>query len=262
MHAGNVASACLNMLCAKRADGEFILRIEDIDHTRCRPHYTEAILADLAWLGIAVADHSLVRVQSQHLEAYRQTAHKLADMKILYACQCSRKDYQQHAHYPGFCRDNVIADRAGLEHAIANNCTYSIRVDVAKALSLHNITPALLGGNIAEDYIIIRRDIGTSYHLAVVTDDALQNISHIIRGQDLAALTPFHRLLQNLLGLPVPAYWHHPLLTDGAGQKLSKAAQKQNPTDLRINATPADYWQIAEDWLQILQAENLSDFSF
>ena len=244
MHQGNAVSACLNYLLAQQTGGRFTLRIEDIDHTRCKPDYIQAIYDDLQWLGIKwrhdAEQHHAVRVQSKHIADYDGAINKLATQGVLYGCQCSRKDYKDFAHYPATCRANIIHHQADLQAAIARN--HAIRINIDIACQQANITPAL--NSPLHDEIIRRSDIGTSYHIAVVVDDALQGITDIVRGSDLQDITPLHLLLQKLLGLPAPHYTHHPLLLNSQGEKLSKSAKDS----FRLRDLPCEsYWQMAND---------------
>lgn len=205
------------------------MRIEDIDHTRCRPEFVEGILGDLSWLGLAW--QTPVRFQSQHLQDYQQALSKLLDMGVLYPCTCSRKDIEKalsaphvedHSIYPGTCRE--------LPPEVNEETAYSLRLDVAKAMKLVGpliwqdegagkieATPQMLG-----DVVLARKDLGTSYHLSVVVDDALQEVETVIRGTDLFEVTHLHRLLQALLDLPSPLYFHHDLILDESGERLAK----------------------------------------
>ena len=245
MHQGNAVSACLNYLLAQKTNGRFTLRIEDIDHTRCRPEYIEAIYDDLDWLGIKWHDtvHDAVRIQSNHIADYDDAIDRLAAQAVLYGCQCSRKTYQDFPHYPATCRNNIIRNQADLQAAIMDGNAIRINSDIA--CSHANITP---NPRLYDD-IIRRRDIGTSYHIAVVVDDGLQGITDIVRGSDLADATPLHLLLQRLLSLPQPDYYHHPLINNPQGEKLSKSAQNNFRHHFRVRDMPRDhYWRMATQW--------------
>ncbi len=236
MHQGNAVSACLNYILAQQNKARFTLRIEDIDHTRCKPEYTQAIYDDLHWLGIKW--HDAVRVQSKHIADYDEAINKLAMQGVLYGCQCSRKDYQHLPHYPATCRANIIGNQLDLQMAIQRG--NAIRINIELACSRANIPNARIRPCMMR--LLRRRDIGTSYHIAVVVDDALQGITHIVRGSDLEAITPLHLLLQKLLGLPAPHYQHHALILNAQGEKLSKSAKDS----FRLRDLPCEsYWQIA-----------------
>lgn len=239
LHKGHAFSALSAFELARRAGGRFLLRIEDIDPTRCTRENAEQILEDLDWLGLEW--EKPVRFQSEHLDDYARVAANLESRGLLYPCFCTRSDIQREIEragyaphgsegplYPGTCRGLSDDERAA---RLAAGTPHALRLDLEKALSLtgsdltwsdshHGIQrarPGLLG-----DAVLVRKDIGTSYHLAVVVDDGLQGITDIVRGVDLLESTHLHRILQALLDLPVPAYHHHALLTDAAGNRLAK----------------------------------------
>lgn len=236
LHLGHVFSAIQAHDLARDRGGRFLLRIEDIDGTRSRSEHVEAILADLAWLGLAW-DGEVV-FQSQRLDRYQAALDDLKARGLAYPCFCTRAEIAREIEaagsaphgpdgpvYPGICRSLSEAARAarmGKPHAW--------RLDMAKAvaatgpLAWHD---ELAGAQIADparfgDVVLARKDAPSSYHLAVTADDAAQGVSHIVRGADLFAATHVHRLLQALLGVPTPAYRHHALLTDAAGNRLAK----------------------------------------
>lgn len=241
LHLGHAYSALLNAREAKAAGGRFLVRIEDIDTTRCTADLARACLEDLAWLGLAWEEP--VRFQSAHMAEYQTALAKLDAMGLLYPCTCSRReiaaaadpdlrDAEGQALYPGTCRGA----------ARSRDAPHALRLDMRKACALLKspLTFSELGeGEIIADpaawgdVILARRDIGTSYHIAVVVDDALQGITHVVRGRDLFAATSIHRLLQELLGLPVPLYRHHALIGDETGRKLSKSAGDRSLASLR-----------------------------
>ena len=237
LHLGHVRSALAGWRAARDAGGRFLLRIEDIDHARCRPHFTAAIVEDLAWLGLDW--DGPIRRQSEHFDDYRAALARLGAGGLLYPCFCTRRDIQAEIAraggapqgelgltYPGTCRRLGAAQRAEMRALAAD---YALRLDVAAAMSRTGplawfedekrvgADPAALG-----DVVIARKEMPTSYHLAVTVDDALQGVSLVTRGADLFAATHLHRLLQALLGLPTPGYRHHPLLTDAQGRRLAK----------------------------------------
>jgi glutamyl-Q tRNA(Asp) synthetase len=237
LHLGHVRSALEGWRAARRVGGRFLLRLEDIDPTRCRDEYAAAILEDLAWLGLDWDGPE--RKQSEHLGDYRRALHKLEALRVLYPCFCTRREIQAEVAraggaphgdagpaYPGTCR------RRGAEEVAAklrSGTDYALRLDLARALALtgpldwiegearRQAEPALLG-----DVVLARKKIPTSYHLAATVDDAIQGVNLVTRGEDLATATHIHRILQALLDLPTPRYRHHPLLTDTAGRRLSK----------------------------------------
>ena len=237
LHLGHVRSAIEGWRAAREAGGRFLLRLEDIDRGRCRAEFAAAILDDLAWLGL-VWDGE-VRRQSEHLDDYRAALDRLGAMGLLYPCFCTRRDIQAEiaqaggapqgelgAPYPGTCRQLGRDERAARLGA-ARDC--ALRLDVAAAVERTGalgwvedgrrvgLDPAALG-----DVVLARKEFPASYHLAVTVDDALQGVTLVTRGVDLFAATAIHRLLQELLGLPVPEYRHHPLLTDASGKRLAK----------------------------------------
>jgi glutamyl-Q tRNA(Asp) synthetase len=253
LHLGH-AFAALFAARAAGPGGRFILRIEDIDRTRCRPEFTAAIVEDLAWLGLAW--ERPVRIQSEHMDDYAAALARLDAMGLIYPCFCTRAEIQReiaqaagapHALvqggpdgpiYPGTCRaltpDDVARRKeSGVPFALR------LRMDEAIArcgpLSWHDAeagfvaaTPAIFG-----DVILARKDTPASYHLAVTVDDALQGITLVTRGRDLFAATHVHRLLQALLALDTPGYHHHRLLVDEAGARLAKRDQAATLRSLR-----------------------------
>ncbi len=234
LHVGNAWSALQCARWAEEHGAELLLRIEDIDHTRCREAFVQAIIEDLDWLGIRF-DGRISR-QSERLDAYRAALDRLRALGVIYPCFCTRRDIQreiarmgQAPHgqapvYPGLCRRLGAAER---EQRMRRQ-PFAWRLDVARAQAiagpLHWRDERGLRHpvRLRHDEVIGRKDIGFSYHLAVVVDDAEQRITHVIRGEDLRESAPLHRLLQALLGLPEPAYIHHPLLRDASNRRLAK----------------------------------------
>jgi glutamyl-Q tRNA(Asp) synthetase len=241
LHLGHVRSALEGWRPARETGGRFLLRIEDIDHTRCRPEYMAAIVEDLGWLGLDW--DGPIRRQSEHFDDYRAALSRLDAAGLLYPCFCTRREIQAEiaraggapqgetgAPYPGTCRHLGAAERTARHRDAAD---YALRLDLGAALARtgpldfieegldapHRVEgdPAALG-----DVVLARKEMPTSYHLAVTVDDALQGVTLVTRGADLFAATHIHRLLQALLGLPTPRYRHHPLLTDAAGRRLAK----------------------------------------
>ena len=238
LHLGHAYSAWCNW----RRGGVFRLRLEDIDSTRCRPEFTAAMLEDLRWLGLHWQGD--IRVQSEHFQDYRKALESLAARGLLYPCFCSRRELALSAPhaatplYPGTCKHLCASQRAD---KIAAGVPYALRLHGAQATAQAGplvffeeaqgwITarPERLG-----DVVLARKDTPASYHLCVVHDDALQGITHVIRGQDLAESTQLHVLLQRLLGLPTPIYAHHRLLLDAHGKRLAKRDGSQNLAALR-----------------------------
>ena len=265
LHLGHAASALLNFDLARRCGGRLLLRIEDIDATRCRPEYERAIYEDLAWLGLAWDEP--VRRQSEHLDGYRAALARLEDLGLIYPSFESRAEIARLVRarevqgpwprdpdgapiYPGNAKALAPAERA---RRIAAGEPYALRLDMAAALAR---APPLAwreradgggDGTIAAepaawgDVVLARRETPTSYHLSVVVDDALQGVTEIVRGMDLYAATAVHRLLQAVLALPEPVYRHHRLILDADGRKLAKSTRATGLRELRAQgATPAD----------------------
>jgi len=256
LHLGHAHAALIARRAARAAEGHFLLRIEDIDPTRCRPEFDAAILEDLAWLGLAWEEP--VRRQSDHLADYAAALDQLRAEGLLYPCFCTRADIRReieasgHAPhgpdgplYPGICRGIAPGER---DERIAAGERHALRLDAAAAaeragpLAWHEggrgeiaVEPAAHG-----DVVLARKEVPTSYHLAVTVDDALQGVTLVTRGADLFAATHVHRLLQALLGLEAPDYFHHPLITGPDGQRLAKRDRALTLRALReAGQTPA-----------------------
>jgi glutamyl-Q tRNA(Asp) synthetase len=267
LHLGHAYSALLNFDSARQSGGRLLLRIEDIDLTRCKPEFETAIYQDLGWLGIAW--ETPVRRQSEHFPRYRDAVEKLSVQGLVYPSFESRaeiaklvaareaegswpRDPDGAPLYPGAAKSLPQGERA---RWLESGAPYALRLDMAAACARagglgwieHGEGPAGETGVVAArpevwgDVILARKETPTSYHLAVVIDDALQGVTEVVRGQDLFWSTSVHRLLQQLLGLPQPAYRHHRLVLDAAGQKLSKSTQATGLRELRAGgATPHD----------------------
>lgn len=254
LHLGHAFSALLNQKLAREAGGKLLLRIEDIDTVRCTPKLEAQMLNDLEWLGIEWDEEP--KRQSDNFENYSAALKKLQDAGLVYPGFMSRgevnkivseaektgplwpRDPDGTPHYPP--HDKNIGDKQRTE-MLASQTPNSYRLDMSKALNTISGTlqwqekdtiieakPQSWG-----DVVLARRDIPTSYHLACVLDDAAQNITHIVRGKDLYFATAIHRLLQELLGLKAPHYYHHELILDEDGQKLSKSRKDTALDDLR-----------------------------
>lgn len=248
LHLGHGYAALKVMEFARAHDAKTTLRIEDIDATRCRPEFTDAILDDLHWLGFA---YDAIVIQSQRLDLYAAALKRLENMGLAYRCFCSRKDIAAAAQdigpegplYPGTCRHIAPEDAA----VRGGHEPYGWRLDHEKAATMagddlvwHDgagketaVNPAILG-----DILLAGRDRPASYHLAVVVDDARPDapqhaISHVVRGRDLLHATHIHRLLQAVLGYAAPVYHHHGLLVMPDGRKLSKSYQSLTLRSLR-----------------------------
>jgi glutamyl-Q tRNA(Asp) synthetase len=267
LHLGHAYSAWLNFDSASKTGGRFLLRIEDIDVTRCRPEFEAAIYQDLAWLGIAWEEP--VRRQSGHLNDYRDALARLSSLGLIYPAFESRaeiaklvaqreagapwpRDPDGTPRYPGTAK-LLSPDERG--RRLASGVPYALRLDMAAACArAGDLGWTELGegpdgetGAVGArpqdwgDVILARKETPTSYHLSVAIDDALQGVTEVVRGVDLFWSTSVHRLLQQLLDLPQPAYRHHRLILDGAGQKLAKSTDATGLRELRAaGAMPAD----------------------
>lgn len=260
LHLGHALSALLNAEGAKAAAGRLLLRIEDIDEARCRPEYKAAIYEDLTWLGIAW--ERPVRRQSEHYGDYRAALARLDAMGLTYRSYETRSEIGRAAAgydpdgaplYPGRLNTIIGADERRRRNDAGE--PYALRLDMAAAVARTGALtweetgagPSGDTGSIAAeptawgDVILARKETPTSYHLAVVVDDAAQGVTDVVRGRDLFPATSVHRLLQVLLGLPAPRYHHHRLILDAEGVKLSKSTSATGLRELRARgATAAD----------------------
>ncbi|WP_300018943.1 tRNA glutamyl-Q(34) synthetase GluQRS [uncultured Roseobacter sp.] len=247
LHLGHAFSALVAYDMAHGAEGEFLLRIEDIDTSRARPAWEAQIYEDLQWLGLDWP--TPVLRQSENMAAYESALDRLWQAGLLYPCSCNRRDIleamsapQEGASlpmgpdgliYPGTCRDTPRGP--GTERPRDSALRLDMRRAVAQRLFAFTETGAGPGGETGlitvtpdqlihhvGDVVLSRRDMGTSYHLSVVMDDAAQGITHVTRGADLFEATAIHVVLQNLLDLPIPLYHHHRLIRDEAGKRLAK----------------------------------------
>jgi glutamyl-Q tRNA(Asp) synthetase len=266
LHLGHALSALIDFEMARDLGGRFLLRIEDIDAARCRPEFEQTIYEDLAWLGVAWEQP--VRRQSENLDAYRDALTKLEAQGLVYPSFESRAEIARHIAqhtgapwphdpdgsplYPGMSKQLGAEERA---RRIASGEPYALRLDMDAAIKRTGaLTWVETGADPKQDHetlmaepqmwgdvVLARKDTPTSYHLSVVVDDALQGVTHVVRGQDLYQATSVHRVLQTLLGLPAPLYHHHRLILDAEGHKLSKSTQATALRELRQQgATPAD----------------------
>jgi glutamyl-Q tRNA(Asp) synthetase len=272
LHLGHALSALINFEMARAAGGRLLLRIEDIDGARSRPEYEAAIYQDLAWLGIVWEEP--VRRQSEHFDDYRAALACLDGLGLLYPSFESRseiaalvaareaqapwpRDPDGAPLYPGDARTLSPAER---RRHMTSGQPYALRLDMSAAIARtgpltwrETGTGGGEGGSVAAapamwgDVVLARKDTPTSYHLAVVVDDARQGVTHVVRGQDLFQSTGVHRLLQALLDLPTPHYHHHRLVLDADGQKLSKSTRATALRALRDGgASPADIRRMIE----------------
>lgn len=248
LHLGHAFAALTAEAWARLSGGRFLLRIDDLDHTRCRHEFERAIYDDLDWMGLRYdAD---VRRQSNCMAEYAAALDRLRGLGVLYPCFCTRAEIQAELAamagapqgpegplYPGTCRD--LSDgfrdarlRSGMAHAW--------RIDVAKA--------GMGGGCALGDVVLSRKETPASYHLAVVVDDAATGVTLVTRGDDLESATGLHMALQRLLGLPAPAYAHHRLIVDETGKRLAKRDKARSLRQLRAGgATPDDIRRMV-DW--------------
>jgi glutamyl-Q tRNA(Asp) synthetase len=266
LHLGHAFAALTAFETARAAGGRFLLRIEDIDKTRCRPDYESSILEDLRWLGLSWEEP--VRRQSEHFADYAAALDKLLAAELLYPCFCTRKDIAEEIAragiapqaselspegplYPGTCRGMSEAARG---RRIAEGVPHALRLDVARAkqrmagyltfeergrephgeTGIQIARPELFG-----DVVLARKELPASYHLAVVVDDALQGVTLVTRGEDLFPATHIQRLLQALLEVPSPAYAHHRLILDAQGKKFSKRDRAATLAGLRESGATA-----------------------
>ncbi|TDU69266.1 glutamyl-Q tRNA(Asp) synthetase [Prosthecobacter fusiformis] len=257
LHLGHAYAALFAAEQASQQDGRFLIRLEDIDATRSRPEYEKALFEDLSWLGLHWEQP--VRRQSDHAEDYQAALQQLKALGLLYPCFCTRKEIQEEiaragqaphgpdgALYPGTCRSRPMSQQQDM---IAKGIPYAMRLNVEKAASfVHKelfwedaacgvqlATPSIFG-----DVVLARKDTPASYHLAVVVDDALQGITLVTRGEDLFAASHLHRLLQELLHLPVPRWHHHRLILDGNGRRLAKRDDARSLRTLREEGLRAE----------------------
>ena len=257
LHLGHAYAALIAWRRAREPGGRFLLRLEDIDATRCRPAFAAAILEDLAWLGL---DWDWpVRVQSEHMAEYRVVLDALAALGLIYPCFCTRAEIEREAArsasaphaadggpvYPGTCRRLTADERTS---RMAGGERYALRLDVARALTMVGAAlsfeeegegtiachPARFG-----DVVLARKDTPASYHLCVTHDDAVQGVTLVTRSIDLKPGTELHRLIQALMSWPAPRYAHHRLLTDAGGRRLAKRDRAATLRELRAQGYSA-----------------------
>ncbi|WP_170413081.1 tRNA glutamyl-Q(34) synthetase GluQRS [Ruegeria atlantica] len=276
LHLGHAFSALLASDMAAAEGGQFLLRVEDIDRSRCRTHWEEQIYDDLSWLGLSWPEP--VMRQSSRLSAYEEALKALWSRGLLYPCTCNRRDIAAAAGapqegvplhgpdgiiYPGTCRE--VSDRTG---PIPHNTPLRLDIEMAARVApdmfkssaqrfvkkpFYEETGAGPNGETGPvtftadelrdtigDVVLSRRDMGTSYHLSVVLDDAAQGVTHVVRGQDLFEATRIHVLLQVLLGLPTPVYHHHKLIRDEFGKRLAKRDDARAISRYRADGVSAE----------------------
>jgi glutamyl-Q tRNA(Asp) synthetase len=261
LHLGHALSALLNADMARAKGGQLLLRIEDIDAARCRPEYEIAIYEDLRWLRLRW--ETPVRRQSEHWDDYRAALARLEAMGLLYSsfetrAEIARMVAAREMHgawprdpdgaplYPGSAKNIADGER---KRRMGSGEPYALRLDMRAALArVGALTWVETGAGPADesgtvianpadwgDVILARKETPTSYHLAVIVDDAAQGVTDVVRGRDLFHATAIHRLLQMLLGLPQPRYHHHRLILDADGNKLSKSTQATGLRELRAH---------------------------
>jgi glutamyl-Q tRNA(Asp) synthetase len=258
LHRGHAFSALSAYEAARQAQGRFLLRLEDIDRTRCRPEYEAAAFEDLAWLGLHW--EAPVRRQSDHFADYARSLHDLAERGLIYRCFRTRKEVASeierapHGAMEVFRGAPLAADDEAARLAAGEPYAWRLSLDAAArtlggfdALTFqeegegpggeHGVMAARpqVGG----DVVLARKDVGVAYHLAVVHDDALQGVTHVIRGQDLFEAAHVQRLLQALLALPAPVYRHHRLLTGADGRRFAKRDRAETLRELRDRGVTA-----------------------
>ena len=244
LHLGHAFAAKTAFDAAKKVGGRFLLRIEDIDSTRCKPEYVDGIYEDLEWLGLKWDEKP--RIQSEHTDEYAAVIEKLRKDGFLYPCVCTRGDIKaelarighaphagETAVYPGICKNKRID--------VSKYPSYALRFDSQKAAEKFPnlffedaeegriaVDAALLG-----DVVLARKEFPASYHLCSVWDDSIQGVTLVTRGKDLLSATHVHRLLQAALGLDSPRYAHHRLITDASGERLAKRRDVPTIADFR-----------------------------
>lgn len=243
LHLGHAYAAIQAHDAARRAGGQFLLRIEDIDGSRSRPEFVEKIFEDLDWLGLSWDEPPVF--QSRRVQSYAEAFDSLVTRQLVYPCTCTRRSiaealkHKSVPHgpdgpvYPGTCRNGSAA--------LHNQVQWRLKMDEAiqsvgpqswhdERHGIQQADPALFG-----DIVLWRKDAPASYHLAATLDDAASGITHVVRGTDLFAYSSLHRLLQGLLGLPEPDYHHHGLLVDERGEKLAKSRNSPALAQRRTN---------------------------
>lgn len=253
LHLGHAYSALYGHRLAEAKNGLWLLRIDDLDHSRSKPEWTQQIFDDLRWLGLAWPEP--VRFQSQETASYQTALDALARAGVIYPCCCNRADIAQAAAapqegvpefgpdgriYPGTCRHRSLS-QAGVGDALRLNMRKAVKAlqkpvtyeEFGTQLSERiTLKPEALIAQVG-DVVLRRKDQGAAYHLAVVIDDDAQNITDVVRGADLSAATQIHVVLQQLLNIPTPRYHHHSLIRDETGKRLAKRSDSEALSTLR-----------------------------
>ena len=253
LHLGHAYSALYGHRLAEAKNGLWLLRIDDLDHSRSKPEWTQQIFDDLRWLGLAWPEP--VRFQSQKTASYQTALDALARAGVIYPCCCNRADIAQAAAapqegvpefgpdgriYPGTCRHRSLS-QAGVGDALRLNMRKAVKAlqkpvtyeEFGTQLSERiTLKPEALIAQVG-DVVLRRKDQGAAYHLAVVIDDDAQNITDVVRGADLSAATQIHVVLQHLLNIQTPRYHHHALIRDKTGKRLAKRSDSEALSTLR-----------------------------
>lgn len=260
LHKGHAYSALSAHAAARKAGGRFILRIEDIDAARCRPEFEQAILEDLAWLGLSW--ETPVRRQSEHMADYQAALRSLQEGGLAYRCFRTRKEALDemarapHGPPEAFRGGALAPDEEAARLSRGEAFAWRLSLDAARAalgpawdelvFVEEGSGPGGETGRIkaraeaAGDIVLARKDVGVAYHLAVTVDDALQGVSHVVRGEDLFEAAHVQRLLQALLGLPTPVYRHHRLITGPDGKRFAKRDKAETLASLRAGGMSPD----------------------
>jgi glutamyl-Q tRNA(Asp) synthetase len=254
LHRGHAFSALTVQAAAQQSGGRLLLRIEDIDTQRCRPAFETAIYEDLAWLGLGWEQP--VRRQSQHMDDYRASLGRLEALGLLYRCFRTRQDVLDeiarapHGPVEAFLGAALPASEEAARLAVGEPFAWRLSLAAARdrlgadwdALSYTDLDHGVFKARpeTAGDVVLARKDVGVAYHLASVVDDALQGVTHVIRGEDLADAPHIQRVLQALLELPQPVYRHHRLLTGPDGKKFSKRDHTQALREIRAAGISAE----------------------
>ena len=262
LHLGHVYAAQEVWRMAAVLGAKVLLRIENTDFTRCKPEFEDAIVEDLAWLGFEWTGE-IIR-QSDRKQLYDSAISRLKAMGVLYPCICTRKDIEaswggkpqfgpEGMRYRGTCRGKALEEG----QLVAWRLDMSAALARVGSLTVNTVEDGILDFRpLAEetgDVVLVRKDIGSSYHLAVTLDDADQGISHVVRGEDMRDATAVHRVLQSLLGLPVPTYHFHPLIMERDGRKLAKregaegvrVLKEQGYSAAEVLALASGHWSLS-----------------
>ncbi|PHO03536.1 tRNA glutamyl-Q(34) synthetase GluQRS [Rhodobacteraceae bacterium 4F10] len=259
LHLGHAYSALLAHDRARAVGGKFLLRIDDLDQSRARPHWEDQIYDDLTWLGVRW--DGPVRRQSDHFQDYTAVLARLRDRGLTFECRCSRRDIEAAANapqegqpdfgpdgriYPGTCRalhlglSDATCTRLNMQQA----CLTGLPACFEETGPTHHGAHTLMAQDMTNtigDVVLSRRDMAASYHLSVVVDDFDSGVTDVIRGEDLFEATRIHVLLQSLLGMPTPRYHHHGLIRDEAGKRLAKRDDARAISKFREDGlSPAD----------------------